>query len=261
MVSSGQWLAPLPLCHRRLRDATRTLESPRLIDAFPRSMPTHPPLPLVVARADASADGTCITHFVTVAATWRKQHQFRTRERLDVLQRGLLKVAPVSAGDRKPGRCFPITTTSVVESPGTAENPPRMRSPTRERRKDREGNCQDKTLKRKVWHNCWETLLDLPFRGYFGEVGLHASKTWSDTVFVTNAQRLTHGSPHGLRSKHLPRWSNDLSLQIRVNADDYRWNLKPVAAPPANLLLTPITPPRQAEGCSDNHTHPAQPSV
>ena len=107
------------------------------------------------------------TYFVT-AATYLKAHHFRTKERLDVLQRGLLRVCHDFGWRLEAWAMFSNHYHFVAESPGTAENLSAMLSTLHEKTA-KWVNKLDQTPERKVWHNYWETKLDLP-RGYFARL-------------------------------------------------------------------------------------------
>jgi putative transposase len=61
------------------------------------------------------------TYFVT-AATYLKAHHFRTKERLDVLHRGLLRVCADYGWRLEAWAVFSNHYHFVAESPGSAEN-------------------------------------------------------------------------------------------------------------------------------------------
>ena len=107
------------------------------------------------------------TYFVT-AATWHKEHHFRTRDRLDVLHRGLLRVCADFDWRLEAWAVFSNHYHFVAESPGSAETLPAMLGQLHERTA-KWINRLDDTAGRKVWHNYWETKLDLP-RGYFARL-------------------------------------------------------------------------------------------
>ena len=73
----------------------------------------------------------------------------------------------------------------VAESPGTSENLSAMLSTLHEKTA-KWINQQDKTPERKVWHNYWETKLDLP-RGYFARLAYTHQNPVRHGV-VTNAK-------------------------------------------------------------------------
>ena len=107
------------------------------------------------------------TYFVT-AATWRKEHHFRTRDRLEVLHRGLLRVCADFGWRLEAWAVFSNHYHFVAESPGSAEALPAMLGQLHERTA-KWINRLDDTPGRRVWHNYWETKLDLP-RGYFARL-------------------------------------------------------------------------------------------
>jgi putative transposase len=104
-----------------------------------------------------SVDGT---YFVT-AGTYLKQLHFRDRERLDVLQRGLLKMAAQFGWHLEAWAVFPNHYHFVAHSPGDgggAESLPRMLGLLHERTA-KWINRRDRTPGRQVWHNFRETRL------------------------------------------------------------------------------------------------------
>lgn len=106
-------------------------------------------------------------YFVT-ASTLHKVHHFRSRARLEVLHRGLLTVCQDHGWRLEAWAVFSNHYHFVAESPGTAESLPAMLGLLHEKTA-KWVNKLDATPGRTVWHNYWETLLDLP-RGYFARL-------------------------------------------------------------------------------------------
>lgn len=107
------------------------------------------------------------TYFVT-AATLHHQHHFRTSERLEVLQRGLLSVCHDQGWRLEAWSVFSNHYHFVAESPGTAESLPSMLGLLHSRTATWI-NRLDNTAGRQVWFNYWETQLTLP-RAYFARL-------------------------------------------------------------------------------------------
>ena len=103
-------------------------------------------------------------YFVTVA-TLHKEHHFRGKERLEVLHLGLLTACRDFGWRLEAWAVFSNHYHFVAESPGTAESLPAMLGKLHETTAKWVNNLDD-TPGRTVWHNYWETRLDLP-RGYF----------------------------------------------------------------------------------------------
>ena len=97
-------------------------------------------------------------YFVT-AATLQHAHHFRTKERLEVLHRGLLKVCAEHGWRLEAWAVFSNHYHFVAESPGTAESLPAMLGKLHEKM-TKWINKLDHAPKRQVWHNYWETKLD-----------------------------------------------------------------------------------------------------
>lgn len=106
-------------------------------------------------------------YFVT-AATFNKEHHFRTRARVEVLHRGLLSVCAKHGWRLEAWAVFSNHYHFVAESPGDAESLPVMLGHLHERMATWV-NKLDAAPGRQVWHNYWETLLDYP-RSYFARL-------------------------------------------------------------------------------------------
>jgi len=100
------------------------------------------------------------TYFVT-AGTYLKTHYFRTRDRLDVLQRGLLKIAQDFSWQLEAWAVFSNHYHFVGRSPEDPEEStslPKMLT-VLHRRTAIWINRLDKMPGRKIWHNFWDTKL------------------------------------------------------------------------------------------------------
>lgn len=120
-------------------------------------MPSRP-LPWPHApRHELSERGT---YFVT-AATYRKQHHFRTTTRLDVLQRGLLTVARDCSWRLEAWAVFSNHYHFVGSYEGNDENAQSLESMlTRLHRRTAIWiNRLENNAGRIVWHNYWDTQL------------------------------------------------------------------------------------------------------
>ncbi|MCW0220634.1 MAG: transposase [Prosthecobacter sp.] len=96
-------------------------------------------------------------YFVT-AGTYQKEHHFRGVQRLEVLQRGLLKQCQHHGWRLEAWAVFSNHYHFVAESPGTAESLPDMLNGLHEKTA-KWINKLDQQPSRKVWHNYRETLL------------------------------------------------------------------------------------------------------
>ncbi|HEY4414882.1 MAG TPA: transposase [Verrucomicrobiae bacterium] len=100
------------------------------------------------------------TYFVT-ASTYLREHHFRGKGRLAVLQRGLLKVAADAGWQLEAWAVFSNHYHFIAHSPvnnGTAENLSQMLRQLHEKTA-KWLNKLDKTPARKIWHNYRETRL------------------------------------------------------------------------------------------------------
>jgi len=100
------------------------------------------------------------TYFVT-AGTYLKAHYFRTRDRLDVLHTGLLKVAQDFSWQLEAWAVFSNHYHFVGRSPEDADESTslsKMLAVLHHHTAIRV-NRLDKTAGRKIWHNFWDTKL------------------------------------------------------------------------------------------------------
>jgi putative transposase len=97
-------------------------------------------------------------YFVT-AATLHHAHHFRSKARLEVLQRGLLAMCAQSEWRLEAWAVFSNHYHFVAESPGTAESLPVMLGTLHEKL-SKWVNKLDAAPGRQVWHNYWETKLE-----------------------------------------------------------------------------------------------------
>jgi putative transposase len=99
-------------------------------------------------------------YFVT-AGTYLKTHHFRTRDRLDVLHRGLLKVAHDFSWQLEAWAVFSNHYHFVGRSPEAAEESTSLAKmlTVLHRRTAIWLNRLDNTPGRKIWHNFWDTKL------------------------------------------------------------------------------------------------------
>ena len=100
------------------------------------------------------------TYFVT-GSTYRKEHHFRTEERLDVLQRGLLKVAQDFGWRLEAWAVFSNHYHFVGHSPEGANSAESLATMLKILHTKTGGwvNKLDNEEKRQVWFNFWETKL------------------------------------------------------------------------------------------------------
>jgi putative transposase len=100
------------------------------------------------------------TYFVT-AATYLKAHHFRTRQRLDVLHRGLLTVARDFGWQLEAWAVFSNHYHFAGHSPSTAEDAASLSQMLGVLHTKTSGwvNRLDKAAGRQVWHNFHETKL------------------------------------------------------------------------------------------------------
>jgi putative transposase len=118
----------------------------------------HPPISWPHAPSHRlAASGT---YFVT-AATYQKSHFFHTPQRMDVLQRGLLSVLDESSWQLEAWAIFPNHYHFVAHTPlEGAKALPKMLGKLHTKTAIWL-NRLDRTPKRPVWHNYWETYLDI----------------------------------------------------------------------------------------------------
>jgi putative transposase len=100
------------------------------------------------------------TYFLT-AATYLKAHYFRTRDRLDVLRRGLLKVARDFSWQLEAWAVFSNHYHFVGRSPEDADESTSLSKMLTVLHHHTAiwVNGLDKTAGRKIWHNFWDTKL------------------------------------------------------------------------------------------------------
>jgi REP-associated tyrosine transposase len=100
------------------------------------------------------------TYFVT-AGTYLKAHHFRTAERLDVLQRGLLTIARNFGWELEAWAVFSNHYHFVAHSPGDSQGGNSLSQMLGMLHTRTAGwiNRLDKTPGRKVWHNFWDRRL------------------------------------------------------------------------------------------------------
>ena len=110
------------------------------------------------------------TYFVT-AGTYQKQHHFRSSQRLEVLCRGLLTAMRDFGWQLEAWAVFSNHYHFVAHSPADkeeAENLSQMLGLLHEKTA-KWINKIDKTPKRKVWHNYWDTRLTYE-KSYFARL-------------------------------------------------------------------------------------------
>jgi len=107
------------------------------------------------------------TYFVT-ASTYLKAHHFRSPQRLEILQRGLLTVAKDYGWDLEAWAVFSNHYHFVAKSP---DDPANLQTMLKELHVKLSGwvNRLDKTPGRNVWHNFRETQLTHP-TSYFARL-------------------------------------------------------------------------------------------
>jgi putative transposase len=130
------------------------------------------------------------TYFVT-AATYRKDHFFKTPKQLDVIQRGLLAVAARFGWDLEAWAVFPNHYHFVGHSPEGAANATSLSSMLGELHTRTAGwiNKVDATPGRKVWHNFRETRLTYQ-RSYLARLNyVHQNPVHHGVVPVANQYR------------------------------------------------------------------------
>ncbi len=110
------------------------------------------------------------TFFVT-AGTYFKEHHFRERKRLDVLQRGLLTVAHDFGWQLEAWAVFSNHYHFIAHSPETDDSSASLSQMLGVLHTRTGGwvNRLDKTPARQVWHNFWETRLTYQ-KSYFARL-------------------------------------------------------------------------------------------
>jgi putative transposase len=130
------------------------------------------------------------TYFLT-AATYDKAHYFRAPERLDVLQRGVLKVCQQFGWRLEAWAVFSNHYHWVAHSPDTEDDAtslPEMLS-LLHTKTARWVNRLDGELNRQVWHNYWETRLTYQ-RSYLARLNyVHQNPVKHGLVPVANQYR------------------------------------------------------------------------
>ena len=100
------------------------------------------------------------TYFVT-AGTYLKAHYFRTSQRLDVLQRGLLTIAHDFSWELEAWAVFSNHYHLVARSPSDSKDASSLSQMLGALHTRTGGwiNRLDHTPERRVWHNFWDTKL------------------------------------------------------------------------------------------------------
>jgi len=149
-------------------------------------MPPTPKIPWPHAPAHQLAESG--THFVT-AATYLKEHHFRTTQRLEVLQRGLLTVAHDFGWHLEAWAIFSNHYHFVGHSPADAPDASNL-SKMLGVLHTKTGswiNRRDKTPRRQVWHNFRESRLTFQ-RSYLTRLNyVHQNPVKQGLVPVANA--------------------------------------------------------------------------
>jgi len=127
------------------------------------------------------------TYFVT-AGTYRKEHYFRTPQRLDVLHRGLLTVTRDFSWEVEAWAVFSNHYHFIARSPsnsGEATSLSQMLGVLHTGTASW-ANRLDKTPGRKVWHNFWETKLTYQ-KSYFARLNyVHQNPVKHGLVAMAN---------------------------------------------------------------------------
>ena len=126
------------------------------------------------------------TYFVT-AATYQKEHHFRGADRLSVLHRGLLKLAPEHGWRLEAWAVFSNHYHLVGHNEGT-EDASSLVGYLRElhSRLARWVNRMEQCPKRKIWHNYWDTRLTYE-RSYLARLNyVHQNAVKHGLVAVAN---------------------------------------------------------------------------
>ena len=129
--------------------------------------------------------------FLVTAATYRRAHHFRSKQRLNVLQRGLLKVARDFGWHLEAWAVFSNHYRFIGHSPPDADGAaslPKMLSMLHTRTSGWL-NRLDKTPGRQVWHNFWDTKLTYQ-RSYLARLNyVHQNAVKHGLVPVANQHR------------------------------------------------------------------------
>jgi len=129
-------------------------------------------------------------YFVT-AGTYLKAHHFRTPQRLDVLQRGLLTVARDFSWELEAWAVFSNHYHFIAHSRSDLKDANRLSQMSGVLHTRTAGwiNRLDKTPGRKVWHNFWDTRLTYQ-RSYLARLNyVHQNAVKHGLVPVANQYR------------------------------------------------------------------------
>ena len=129
--------------------------------------------------------------FMVTAATYGKALLFREPERLDVLQRGLLKLAAECRWRLEAWAVFPNHYHFIAHSPGDADTAASLSPMLRELHSKTAVwiNRRDTAPGRRVWHNFWETRLTYE-RSYLARLAyVHGNAVRHGLVPVANQYR------------------------------------------------------------------------
>jgi len=134
---------------------------------------------------ELSANGA----YLVTAGTYKKTHHFRTRERLDVVHRGLLSVAQEFGWHLEAWAVFSNHYHFVGHSPDEgADNLARMLGLLHEKTA-KWVNKLDNAAGREVWHNFWDTRLTHR-NSYLGRLNyVHQNPVTHGLVYVANQYR------------------------------------------------------------------------
>jgi len=130
------------------------------------------------------------SYFVT-AGTYLKAHHFRTPQRLDVLQRGLLSVARNFGWELEAWAVFSNHYPFVAHSPNGSKGANSLSQMLGILHTRTAGwiNRLEKTPSRKVWHNFWDTKLTYE-RSYLARLNyVHQNAVKHGLVPVANQYR------------------------------------------------------------------------
>jgi putative transposase len=123
--------------------------------------------------------------YIVTAGTYLKAHHFRTKERLDVLQRGILKVATDYGWRLEAWAVFSNHYHFVGHSSERAASLSEMLAVLHHKTANWV-NRLDETKGRQVWHNFWETRLTFQ-RSYLARLNyVHQNAVKHGIVLVAN---------------------------------------------------------------------------